>query len=197
MSIPNISDHSSYWNIDEILAEEEKLNVKFITGSYQNSSLDPNLPIESDIEAGQTMELPIWLALPLAKAEIIDIEIPRFYKDHFKKTLEADPSVVNLRDKTPYYYENGLKLIEHIEDSELIPTLAGVFLTRIKEFVNISYHLRIEDCSNLLRKMVNTEIRIFNYGREAALIYRNYKEKGRSELGYEETFRKLKKIKAN
>ena len=193
LPFPEVIDNS-YWDIDEILAEEEKLTVKFQTGSYQNSSLDPNLPIDSDIEVGQTMELPIWLALPLAQGEIIDIEVPRFYKDHFKKTLEADPNVVNLRDKTPYYYENGLKLIDKIDDPELVPTLATVFLTRIKEFVHISFHLRIEDCSNLLRKMVNTEIRIFNYGRAAALIYRNYKEKGRSELGYEETFKKLKKI---
>ena len=193
----NTVDHSNYWNIDDILAEEEKLNVKFNKGSYQNSCLDPNLPADTDIEEGQTMELPIWLAIALARTDVIDIEVPRYFKEQFKKTLEADPSVVNLRDKTSYFYEIGLKLLDFVEDPELIPTLATVFLTRIKEFANISFHLRIEDCSNLMRKMVDMEIKIFNFGRASAVNYRNYKEKGRNELGYEETFKKLKKIKAN
>lgn len=196
MSFNNIIDHSSYWSIDDLLAEEEKLNVKFNHGSYQNSGLDLNLPPKNDIEEGQTMELPIWLALALASGDVINIEIPRYYKEQFKKTLEADPNVVNLRDKSLYYYEVGLKIIDYL-DSQVIPTLLSVFLTRIKEFANISFHLRIEDCSGLLRKMVNAEIRIFNYGRESALNYRTYKEKKRSEVGYDETFKKLKKIKSN
>lgn len=197
MSFNNIEDHSNYWSIDDILAEEEKLNVKFNQKSYQNSGLDINLPPKQDIDEAQTMELPIWLALALAKAKIIDIEIPRYFKENFKKTLEADPNVVNLRDKTLYYYEVGMKIIEFLDANEVINTLLSVFLTRIKEFANISFHLRIEDCSNLLRKMVNIEIKIFNFGREAALNYRNYKEKKRNEIGYDDTFKKLKKIKSN
>lgn len=197
MSFNNIEDHSNYWDIDDILAEEEKLNVKFNQKSYQNSGLDINLPPKQDIDEAQTMELPIWLALALAKAKIIDIEIPRYFKENFKKTLEADPNVVNLRDKTLYYYEIGMKIIEFLDANEVINTLLSVFLTRIKEFANISFHLRIEDCSNLLRKMVNIEIKIFNFGREAALNYRNYKEKKRNEIGYDDTFKKLKKIKSN
>jgi len=193
----NNMDHSKYWDMDDVLAEEEKINVKFTHGSYQNSSLDPNLPNNIDIEEGQTMEIPIWLAFALARTEIVEIEIPRFYKEQFKKTLEADPNVINLRDKSSYYYEIGLKLIEFIEDRELVTLLANVFLSRMKEFSNISFHLRIEDCSNLMRRMVDIEVRIFNFGRESAINYRSYKEKGRNEMGYDETFKKLKKIKAN
>jgi hypothetical protein len=78
-----------------------------------------------------------------------------------------------------------------------VTLLANVFLSRMKEFSNISFHLRIEDCSNLMRRMVDIEVRIFNFGRESAINYRSYKEKGRNEMGYDETFKKLKKIKAN
>ena len=190
-------DNSKYWDIDDVLAEEEKINCKFTEGSYQNSSLDPNLPPNLDIEKDAAMEIPLWLALALARPGIVEIEIPRFYKEQFKNTLEAGPNVINLRDKTPYYYEVGMKLVEYIGDNELMKLLANVFLIRMKQLANISFHLRIEDCSGLLRRMVDIEVRIFNFGREAALNYRSYKEKGRNEVGYEETFRKLKKIKAN
>lgn len=190
-------DYSSYWDIDDILAEEEKVSVRFAEASFQNSGLDSNLPPNVDISSGHTMELPIWLALPLAQYSVVDIEVPRIYKEGFKNTLEADPIVVNLREKNPFFYEVGSKLCEFLNDSELIPTLQNVFLNRAKEFVRVSYHLRIDDCSNLIRKMANKEIKVFNSGRKAAMEYRGYKDKGKGECAYEETFRKLKKIKAN
>ena len=183
-----------YWDIDDILAEEEKINVVVDKSSYRNGSLNPNCQDpEADLEKGSVLEIPLWLALFLAQIEMVEIEIPRFYRENFKNTLLADPTHVNLREKTPFYYEIGLKLCKLINDRTLVPTLSVVFLNRVKHFAKISFHLRIDDSTNLLKKMANFEMRIFNNGRKAANDYREWKEKGITL--YDSINLKLKKIK--
>lgn len=190
-------DYSSYWSIDDFLSEEELISVQFKTSSFQNSQLNPNSPQLIDILQDDIMEIPLWLAVPLAQYDIVDVEVPKIFKEKFQKTLEADPCVINLREKSPYFYEVGGKLGEYLDEIGMIDTITDVFFVRMKEFGKLAYHFRIEDCSGLMRKMTEKELRVFNAGRKKAIEYRHYKEKSRKEIGYEETFRKLKKIKAN
>jgi hypothetical protein len=61
------SSSVSFWDIDDILAEEEIVLTKFLVNSYQNGQLtDLNNP-DLDIQKDQTVDLPLWLAIPLCQ----------------------------------------------------------------------------------------------------------------------------------
>ncbi len=191
-------DDENYWDIDDILAGEEKITVKFNHDCYKLSRLDQNLKEkpEEDITEGTVLELPIWLAIKLSQGECVSIIIPHIFRENFKNIILADPTVINLREKTQYYYAVAFKIKDHIDDENLISTLSTAFLNRIKEFSRISYHLRIESCGGLTRKMDNLELKIFNCGRTAAMNFRNWKENLKDKYDhYELTYKKLRKIK--
>ena len=60
-----------YWDIDDILAEEEMVNVKFNSISKMNGLLDINKQYveneDSDIPQGTVLALPYWLSIDLSK----------------------------------------------------------------------------------------------------------------------------------
>ena len=68
----------------------------------------------------------------------IEFIIPHCYQLAYKKTLKADPLVVNLREKNQNYYIFGMKLKEQIQDKKMMFTLAEVFLARIISVLKLS-----------------------------------------------------------
>ena len=56
-------------------------------------------------------------------------------------------------------------MAEYYHDSELRSILEFSYLARIKEFIKKSQLYEIDDCNNLIRKMANLELEIFNMGR--------------------------------
>ena len=60
------SINSNYWDIDDILAEEELVYVKFNSVSKMNGFLDINKECiegeENDIPEGAVLPIPYWLS---------------------------------------------------------------------------------------------------------------------------------------
>ena len=48
--------------------------------------------------------------------------------------------MVNLKEKTPYFYELAFKMAEYLEDDQFVKTLLDTFIIRMKEFSTISLH---------------------------------------------------------
>jgi GINS complex subunit 3 len=63
-----------------------------------------------DLEKGCKLNLPLWAALPLAMKRIVAVQKPSYFSEKFELNLSADPSVINLNDRCPYFYELGMKL---------------------------------------------------------------------------------------
>ena len=95
---------SSYYDIDSILSEEERVPSIFNVDGVQLGFLDPS-SFDDDLKKDTNIELPFWLCKTLQSKGMVNIESPKFYKHKFLEHMEADPSVVNLREKSPYYYE--------------------------------------------------------------------------------------------
>jgi hypothetical protein len=60
------------------------------------------------------MEVPYWLCSQLAKIypDSIEIALPEIFSPNFQSILNADPLIVNIKEKTPFYYELGIKIVE-------------------------------------------------------------------------------------
>jgi hypothetical protein len=66
----------------------------------------------SQLKQGTKLELPFWMAQALARRKHVIVDLPNVFGSRFKSTLIADPTVVNLADRCPYYYELGIKFAE-------------------------------------------------------------------------------------
>ena len=56
------------------------------------------------------MDLPLWLALALAKRELIELRNPKYMGQSFFDQLKAGSEVVSMKLMNPFLYENVIKL---------------------------------------------------------------------------------------
>ena len=166
---------TKYWDIDDFLAEEEPVSVACQQQCYNmaflNNSAKGN---DKDLLPGTKLDIPLWLAKRLSRTndEKFIIIIPVIYRENFQKTLSADPTVINLREKTPYYYEIAMKLIPLIHDETLGDILSIVMSTRLKTIIKKSFCLKTEDSTSFIKKLTNMERKIFENGRENITSYK-------------------------
>eukprot|EP00347_Sterkiella_histriomuscorum_P003072 403365697 len=133
-----------YWNIDDILAEEETCPTQFVldakglgyldhldqinpnsVNANRASSSAQNMLIKQQklrqlqnevLKAGSRVELPLWLAIALAQRDIVDLLPPRYMTQQYFNTLQAGAEVVSMRQQSPYIYENVNKICEYIDE---------------------------------------------------------------------------------
>jgi len=189
---------SKYWDIDDFLAEDELIGVVSGEDCYNMAFLN-NSGKESTIDLGKDtkLEIPLWLATKLSTHGIVTIDIPLIYRERFKKMLNADATVINLREKTPFYYEIGMKLCEYIEDDTLVPTLSGVFLDRAKMVIKKSFCLKTEESNTFVRKLTNLEKKLFENGRENITNYKFWMDDTTDNVQLANFSRMRKKLKVN
>ena len=112
-----INEQTDYWNIEDILAEEElvpcifKDNVKnlgFLESLDENSQINGKCrgrfgkngnkaDDKTDLAAGTKVSLPLWLATSMAQRDLCDLKNPEYLTPQFANIIDAGPEVVNLR----------------------------------------------------------------------------------------------------
>ena len=110
------------------------------------------------------MELPFWLASSLVARNMVDVQLPKHYRERFRGRLRVDPIVVNLREKTPYYYEFGMKVANLFKDETIIPELRHAMTLRYRTILDRSLNSRNEDTKKFTEKLTNSEQFLFKAG---------------------------------
>jgi len=64
----------------------------------------------SQLKKDTAVELPLWMAQALVLKNMVKLKLPKYFGDSFRVTLLAQPAVMNLQDRSPFFYEFGLKL---------------------------------------------------------------------------------------
>ena len=155
---------SAYYDLDAILAEEERVPTTFLRGAQGLGALDSGSGGD-DLQPGARVELPIWIADVLAARTLVTLEAPRCYASRFRTYLLADPVVVNLRERSPHFYETGLRLASYVRDAELLcAALLATLAMRFRDIVDKAQSAQGEDVSQLTRAMTDLERRIFAAG---------------------------------
>ena len=62
------------------------------------------------IEEGDKIELPFWLAEVLAKPSFVSMELQLAFKEKFRRKMAAGSERLNLFSKCPNFYSIGIKL---------------------------------------------------------------------------------------
>ncbi|KAG8490431.1 hypothetical protein CXB51_013630 [Gossypium anomalum] len=130
---------ANYFNIDDILAEEEFVPVVFHKAA-NGVIIDPSSETNS-VEQGAKVELPLWLAQDLYLRQAISISVPACFNQRTilgderitdlndwlldthkpfnalssegvltRLEIQADAACVDLKSRSPYFYEFGCKI---------------------------------------------------------------------------------------
>lgn len=105
----DFDEDPDYLDLDDILAQTQTVNCTFLINIPDLEFLSPNN--SQDATQGSKLLLPFWMAKTLYTYSMIDIELPRYYKNNFRDILIADPDVVDLRRAGPHYYQFGKLLM--------------------------------------------------------------------------------------
>lgn len=151
------------FDIDELLAGDERVPVKFTMGAYRLGHLDASSATE-DVTADQSMDLPLWLAEPLQLNRMVQVDLPKNYSSKVRESLIADPDSVKLRDKSPRFYETGLRLasISAADDAAKLPeAIKATLATRMHQILVRSHNSLNTDVSAFVNTLTDLEQRLF------------------------------------
>lgn len=176
----------SYYDIDDILAEGQKLPAKF------NMSI-PGLgyligrPGE-EIGEDDKVELPIWLAEILAicstgadesedpeKQTFVRLIEPEFFSKQFLNFIKSDPLKISLGPYA-YYYKIVSKWSYMFNDVELVELISKMLVSRAAEINDLSYKLNDQftgDNQQFVNGLENFEKELF---KTSHLCYKDMKK---------------------
>jgi hypothetical protein len=102
---------SCYYDIDDILAQEELIPCTTLFDFSHLAPLDPDARHDKHyLPEGSRIKLPLWAMEKWAMLGFIRLSLPRHYGRKARERLEADPADADLR----YVLErNGKSIIHH------------------------------------------------------------------------------------
>ncbi|KAI1158131.1 hypothetical protein F5B18DRAFT_111221 [Nemania serpens] len=130
----------SYYDIDAILTDAEKVPCKFELDVPDLGYLDnnPSQPLRN----GAAIGLPLWLAELLALANrapssagedaksFVSLNLPPSLSNEVLSALKADPRAVPLRDQSHNFYGLGTRMLDLFEEKEICALLRRTFVAR-------------------------------------------------------------------
>ena len=177
---------NDYWSIDSILAEQQTIKAITITDISDYGYLSEER--DKDLKQNQKIKLPLWLAKELHVNGKISIIIPAYLTKKYWDILKADPTIVNLKNKTNYFYDTLFKLgslikSEHIKT--IVPTILNTFTERLKMILSKSEssYTNLES-EKLKRKLSSLEDKIFEANKSRATEVLHFKQQIESNKNY-------------
>ncbi|GJN09779.1 hypothetical protein PR202_ga27814 [Eleusine coracana subsp. coracana] len=119
-----------YYDIDDILMEEEPISVVFQVTANGVGLLDPG-------------------------AETNCVSVLRLTR----KEIQADAACVDLRVRCPYFYELGCKIVPLVTDKSIGPFLRYSFTSRYKEILSKSHSSSLMTVPKFVRRLTREETR--------------------------------------
>ncbi|KAI0171721.1 DNA replication complex GINS protein PSF3 [Hypoxylon sp. FL1284] len=138
----------SYYDIDAILTDAEKVPCKFELDVPDLGYLDNNP--SQPLRAGTSIGLPLWLAEPLALtsrsqssaedgSSFVSLDLPASLSGQVMSALKADARAVPLRDQSHNFYGLGTRMLDLFEEREMCAVLRRTFVARAAD---IALHAR-------------------------------------------------------
>ncbi|CAI7764299.1 unnamed protein product [Closterium sp. NIES-53] len=173
---------SNYYDLDDILAEDEKLPVTFRTGATGvGRALDPSTDAD-DLAVGAKVDLPVWMVPALAKRNMVSALEPRMFGERIRKEVQADAACVNLRACSPYYYSLGTKIAPWVRDKTLTRFLFTTFVERYADLLTRAFVLPEKEVPRVRRLLPKEEQQLLSAGYAAMRRYTAWQEQSCNRL---------------
>lgn len=129
---------SDFWDIDEILAEQEEVTIRPVHDVVGGGLLySTSMGARPDLAEGAKVQVPFWLAQGFARRNTADIDLPSMYSQAAQEDLQRDPTVCRLGEKSRYYFEVGMRIASLLKDQSLVDDLMNGLLVRWIEVVTL------------------------------------------------------------
>lgn len=148
---------SEYYSIDEILAGSELVPVIFQHDACDLGWMDEQNVDEADLPADTRVEMPWWLACQMAGRKSIALDLPRMLQPTYRAMVLAEPEVVDLQSKSPFFYEFGMLYAELIRELEIGSMLCAVMDCRYKEIVKRTVNRKQTESQEFVARLCNME----------------------------------------
>ncbi|CAI2379831.1 unnamed protein product [Moneuplotes crassus] len=179
-------DTEDYWSIDTILAEEQKIKCSMLTSIHEYGHLCE--AGKENLEEGDKLEMPLWLAKSLYSEEKVDIAIPKFFSTSFRETLAADSTIVLLKDKCNYFYENATILSEILKSEklkEIIPVVHKAFVERMRMISDYAEgESEVQNNNMFIRRLCHIEKELFVHNKQRIKETVNFKQQHSVQENY-------------
>lgn len=170
----------NYFNIEDILASQEKVPCSCETTLHRLGFLNPSNDGEH-ILPGTKLDLPLWLANGLhgRRRNIISVDLPKIYKASMREILSADPNVVDMHTKSPFFYAFGTKLLmfQHQESADVGKCLLETFVGRFRRIMDGSQNASHRDITRLTEYLSSIELSLFSAGQKSLQGYQNWENR--------------------
>lgn len=154
----------NYFSIQDILASQERVPCVAATELADIGFLDPGSD-RSNLPAGTKLELPYWVVegLRVGRQPLVNMQLPKTYKETYREILLADSNVVDLHKLGPHFYEFGRYLMKHSPvEGELIGTsISQTFKSRFLNMLDAAQNCRDTEVIKEMSKMDNLERELF------------------------------------
>ncbi|ONK72555.1 uncharacterized protein A4U43_C04F20640 [Asparagus officinalis] len=167
----------SYYDIDDILMEEEPLSVVFQVGANAVGLLDPSSETNS-VDKGAKVDLPFWLAHELYLRQAVSISVPACFSQRTRKEIQADAACVDLSFRCPYFYELGCKIVPLVGDKTIGSFVHYTFTSRYKEILSKSHSTHVSTGPKFLNRFTKEERQLFDAARSSMVAFKKWREGG-------------------
>jgi hypothetical protein len=147
-----------YYSLEDILCESERLDCVLQVGCRGLGYLDESAG-HDDLIPKQRLALPVWAALPLSQLGALQLQRPAFFREQFRLALAADATVVNLSERSPYFYELGLKLSGEWPD--LGEVLGQSLRDRFQAILDKAQHIKAQGFHEFKGRLAEMERALF------------------------------------
>ncbi|XP_072965279.1 DNA replication complex GINS protein PSF3-like isoform X1 [Typha angustifolia] len=166
-----------YYDMDDILMEEEPISVVFQVGAHGVGLLDPGSETNS-VEKGAKVDLPFWLSHELFLRQVLSINSPACFSQKTRKEIKADAACVDLRTRCPYFYELGCKIVPLVGDKTIRDFLRDAFSSRYKEILSKSHSAPVATVPKFVARLTKEESQLFDAARSSMQAFKKWREGG-------------------
>uniref|UniRef100_A0A1D1YIM0 DNA replication complex GINS protein PSF3 n=1 Tax=Anthurium amnicola TaxID=1678845 RepID=A0A1D1YIM0_9ARAE len=168
---------AGYYNIDDIMMEDEPVSVVFQVGANGVGLLDPGSETNS-VEKGAKVDLPFWLAHELYLRQAVSINVPACFSQKTRKEVQADAACVDLRSRCPYFYQLGCKIVPLVGDRSIGSFLRYTFTSRYKEILSKSHSAPVSTAPKYLTCLTHEESQLFEAARSSMASFKKWRVGG-------------------
>lgn len=183
---------NDYYDLDSILSEEQPLPCSFNVGATGLGYLD-NTTHEKHLHAEDHLDLPLWMALPLANFQYARVEMPFFFTEKSRRELESDPFAHDLSKNTSHFFRLGMRLAETFKITQLSTTMNELLGKRFQKILDFSQLYRTVGQKELYEKLAHLEKDIFDAKLRSTVAFHEWKDRPISQIKESRTVSALKR----
>ncbi|XP_043697009.1 DNA replication complex GINS protein PSF3-like [Telopea speciosissima] len=166
-----------YYNIDDIIMEEEIISVVFQVAANGIGLLDPSAET-NNVEQGSKVELPFWLAQELHLRQAVAMNVLACFNQKTRKEVQADAACVDLRNRCPYFYELGCKIAPLVGDRTIGSFLLYTFSSRYKEVLSKAHSAAFAVAPKFLTLLTKEETHLYEAARSSMAAFKKWRTGG-------------------